>query len=191
VNEEHVARSTSSQQPSDEEMAKQSEKRSEHRRRGPIGMKRALGLLAFAPIASRAPVYVRLMWELVSDERMPAGRKALLGGALGYLVVGRDLVPDDIPIIGGLDDVVVVLLAIDLFLEGVPSELLEEKLDALGIDRRAFEDDMARIRRFVPGPVRRGIRRLPGATDAAIGAVRRSGVGPRVRNWINKEESLA
>ena len=51
---------------------------------------------------------------------MPATRKALLAGAAGYLVLGRDLIPDDIPIIGGLDDLVVVVLAVDLFLDGVP-----------------------------------------------------------------------
>ena len=40
------------------------------------------------------------------------------------------------PLIGGLDDLVVVVLAIDLFLEGVPADVLHEKLDELGIDGR-------------------------------------------------------
>ena len=44
----------------------------------------------------------------------------------GYLVLGRDLVPDDWPIIGGLDDLVVVVLAAELFLDGVPDDLLNE-----------------------------------------------------------------
>src|SRR5437667_639451 len=98
-------------------------------RRGSAGaVRRALGFLAFLPIASRAPLYTRLMWELVRDERTPAGRKALLAGALGYLLLGRDLIPDDIPVLGGLDDLVVVIVAVDLFLDGVPAEVLHEKL---------------------------------------------------------------
>src|SRR5258706_6285709 len=91
--------------------------------RGSSMLGRALGLVAFMPIASRAPIYARLMVALLLDDRTPAARKALLAGAAGYLLVGRDLIPDDIPVFGGLDDLVVVVLAVDLFLHGVPAEL--------------------------------------------------------------------
>ena len=94
-----------------------------------------MSLLAFLPVASRVPDYARLIGALVVDERMPADRKVLLGAAAGYLVLGRDLIPDNIPVIGGLDDFVVVVLAVDLFIDGVPPELLQEKLDDLAIDR--------------------------------------------------------
>jgi len=156
-----------------------------------VGVRRALGLFAFLPLASRAPSYTRLLWALVRDERTPGTRKALLAGALGYLVVGRDIVPDDVPLLGGLDDLVVLVLAVDLFLEGIPVELLHEHLDDLGIERQAFERDIAQVRRLTPGPVRRAIRRLPEAVGAAGRAFESSGVAPRIRTWINKEESLA
>ena len=154
-------------------------------------MRRLLGLLAFLPLASRAPSYTRLVWELVRDERTPASRKVMLAGALGYLVLGRDLIPDDVPVLGGLDDLVIVVLAVDLFLDGVPSDLLHETLDRLGIDRGSYERDMAQVRRLMPGPVRRGIRRIPGIVAAAANAVDSSGIGPRIRSWINREGSLA
>jgi uncharacterized membrane protein YkvA (DUF1232 family) len=161
------------------------------RRRSHGGLRRSLGLLAFLPLASRAPAYSRLLFALVRDERTPAGRKALLAGALGYLVLGRDLVPDDIPILGGLDDLVVMVLAVDLFLDGVPTELLHEKLDELGIERAAFDQDIAQMRRLTPGPLRRAARRLPGAVDAAAETLGRTGFGPRLRSWINTEDSIA
>jgi uncharacterized membrane protein YkvA (DUF1232 family) len=154
-------------------------------------MRRFLKWLAFLPVASRAPIYTRLIWELVRDQRTPIGRKALLAGALGYLVVGRDIIPDEVPILGGLDDLVVVVLAVDLFLEGVPNELLYEKLDLLGIDHASYERDMAQVRRLMPGPVRRVMRRVPDAIGAAAKALESTGVGPRVRNWINREGSIA
>jgi len=144
-----------------------------------------LGLAAFLPIASRAPMYGRLFWELVRDDRTPIGRKALLAGALGYLVLGRDLVPDDLPVIGGLDDLVVVVLAVDVFLDGVPEVVLDEKLGALGIDPRAFRDDVARIRRFTPGSLRRIIRRAPDMVARASDTLHNSRLGPKVRSWIN------
>jgi uncharacterized membrane protein YkvA (DUF1232 family) len=150
-----------------------------------------LGWAALLPLASRAPIYGRLLWELIRDERTPAGRKAMLVAALGYLLVGRDLGPDAVPVLGGIDDLVVVVLAVDVFLDGVPDELLDEKLDELGIDRRVFHDDIGSIRRFTPGPVRRMMRRVPGAVGFAVDTVHRSRVGPRVRSWVNREGSIA
>jgi uncharacterized membrane protein YkvA (DUF1232 family) len=146
--------------------------------------------MAFMPLASRAPQYARLMVSLVLDDRTPASRKAMLAGAAGYLLVGRDIIPDEIPILGGLDDLVVVILAVDLFLDGVPEELLHEKLAELGIDRSAFEQDVARIRRLTPGPVRKTIRRVPQLVGQASAAIEQSGMGPRLRGWINREEPI-
>src|SRR4051794_41961637 len=83
-----------------------------------IGLRRLLGLAAILPLASRAPMYGRLFWELVRDDRTPAGRKALLGAALGYIALGRDLIPDDVPIIGGLGAVGGVVLALRPLLPG-------------------------------------------------------------------------
>ena len=159
--------------------------------RGRAGFGRALKLLAFLPVASRIPTYARLVTALVLDERMPAGRKALLAGAAGYLVLGRDLIPDSVPVIGGVDDLVIVVLAVDLFLEGVPDDLLEEKLEDLGIDRAAFDRDIAQVRRLTPGPVRRTIRRVPSLIAGAGDVIKQLGLGPRMRAWITKEERSA
>ncbi|MCJ7709804.1 MAG: DUF1232 domain-containing protein [Chloroflexi bacterium] len=156
-----------------------------------IGLRRLLGLALVLPLASRAPVYGRLFWELIRDDRTPVGRKALLAAALGYLIIGRDLVPDDLPLVGGIEDLVVVVLAVDLFLDGVPDLVLDEKLDDLGIDRRVFHADVARIRRFTPAPLRRIMRQAPELVSFAGDTLNRSRLGPRVRTWINQEGSIA
>ena len=154
-------------------------------------MRRLLGLLAILPLASRAPLYARLVWALLLDERTPAARKATLAAALGYVLLGRDLIPDNIPLLGGLDDIVVVAMAIDVFLDGIDDDVIDEKLKELEIDRVAFHEDIARIRRFLPGPVRRIVRQLPGLIQTAGEALQQSGLGPRLRGWINREESNA
>jgi uncharacterized membrane protein YkvA (DUF1232 family) len=171
-------------------MARDTKQRSK-RSRGGAGFGRALSVLAFLPIASRVPMYTRLITSLVMDERMPMQRKALLAGAAGYLVLGRDLIPDDMPIIGGLDDLVVVILAAELFLDGVPDDLLNEKLADLGIDRAEFDRDVAQVRRLTPGPVRRTIRRVPELIGGVGEAMRQLGLGPRTRAWINREDRNA
>jgi uncharacterized membrane protein YkvA (DUF1232 family) len=161
------------------------------RRRGPGLLGRALGIMAFLPLASRAPMYARLIFALAIDERMPTSRKAMLAAAAGYLIVGRDLIPDEVPVLGGLDDLVIVVIAVDLFLDGVPSELLSEKLRELGIDRVAFDQDMARVRRLTPGPVRKTLRRVPTLASQAGQAIESIGVGPKVRAWVSKEDTIA
>jgi uncharacterized membrane protein YkvA (DUF1232 family) len=147
-------------------------------------VRRAVGLLALLPLASRAPLYARLVWALVLDERTPVSRKAMLGAGLGYVLLGRDLIPDDVPLLGGLDDLVVAAIVLDVFLDGIDPDVLDEKLEELSIERAAFDDDVARIRRFLPGPVRRTMRRLPGLIAGAGEALQQSGLGPRLRAWI-------
>ena len=161
------------------------------RRRGSGLLGRAVGIMAFLPLASRAPIYARLIFALLTDDRTPANRKVLLAGAAGYLLIGRDLIPDEIPLLGGLDDLVVVVLAVDLFLDGIPKDLLYEKLSELDIERSAFEEDMARVRRLTPGPVRKTIRRIPQLIGQAGEAFEHTGLGPRFLAWISKEGPVA
>ena len=147
---------------------------------------RALSWLSFLPLASRAPDYGRLLFALARDERIPRSSKALLAGAAAYTVLPVDLVPDIVPIIGRLDDAVVVVLAIDLFLESVPRAVLNEKLVELDIDRDSLETDLARMRRLVPRPMRNAVRQLPRAVRGVEQFVQRSGVVPAARRWIDE-----
>jgi len=155
------------------------------------GLRRLIAAAAFLPIASRAPLYARLLASLLVDARTPVSRKAMLGVALGYIVLGRDIVPDQIPILGQLDDLVVVALATELFLEGLDEALLSEKLEEAGIPRAAYDEDVARVRRLVPGPLRRVARRIPGAVQTVADAIAQSGIQPRLRGWIVGEGSAA
>lgn len=116
-------------------------------------------------------MYARLLWALASDSRVPAARKALLGLAGAYIVSPFDLVPERIPFIGAIDDVAVMVLAIDVFLEGLPQGLVGEKLDELGIPRSDLDSDLARVRRIVPRPVRAMAARLPGVIDRVAAQV--------------------
>jgi uncharacterized membrane protein YkvA (DUF1232 family) len=153
------------------------------RSRGP-GLRRLIAVGALLPFAGRAPLYARLLWSLVVDPRIPTARKALLGVALGYIALGRDIVPDRIPLLGQFDDLVVVALATQLFLEGLDDDLLAEKLEEAGIARAAYDEDLARVRRLVPGPLRRTVLRIPGALRSVGETVDRTGIGPRFRGWV-------
>jgi hypothetical protein len=132
----------------------------------------ALSFWPFLPVAQRAPIYGRLIAELALDGRVPWSRKAVLGIAAAYVLSPIDLIPDFIPFISRVDDVMVTIIALDLFLEGVPRQLMIEKMYTLGIDGRELERDMEAARRFLPLPIRAFARRLPAIIEAAGDVVR-------------------
>lgn len=55
------------------------------------------------------------LWRAWRDPRTPLAAKALLVAALGYVLLPMDLVSDFIPVLGWLDDLAVVTLAVTLF----------------------------------------------------------------------------
>jgi hypothetical protein len=68
---------------------------------------------------------------------------------------------------------------------------LAEKLAEAGIPRAAYDEDIARDRRLMPGPVRRVVHRIPDAIRFAADAAARSGLQPGLRRWISREGSQA
>jgi hypothetical protein len=132
----------------------------------------ALSFWPFLPLLQRAPIYGRLLVELALDGRVSWSRKAMLGLAGAYIVAPIDVVPDWIPVVGRFDDVMVTIIALDLFLEGIPRDLMIEKMYALGIDGRELERDMEAARRLLPMPVRSIARRLPTLMETSARVLR-------------------
>jgi uncharacterized membrane protein YkvA (DUF1232 family) len=156
--------------------------RSKKSRRG--GSLRFLNLLPFLPLAGRAPMYARLLWALVVDPRVPVTRKALLGLAGAYVLSPIDLIPERVPFFGAVDDVAVVVLAIDVFLDGLPETLVNEKLVELGIAPSELEADLARVRKMVPKPVRQFVAEVPAVLDRIAMRMSGANVDSRVRRLI-------
>jgi uncharacterized membrane protein YkvA (DUF1232 family) len=138
-------------------------------------------MLPFLPLAGRAPSYARLLWALAADPRVPRSRKALLGIAGAYIVSPIDIVPDYVPVFGAIDDVAVMVLAIDVFLEGLPKELVNEKLAELDMSAEELEEDLKRVRRLVPGSVRRVVGHVPDALDGVGKLMVQTGLDRRAR----------
>jgi uncharacterized membrane protein YkvA (DUF1232 family) len=144
----------------------------------------ALSFWPFLPLLQRAPTYGRLVIELVLDGRVPWSRKVILAMAAGYIAAPIDVIPDVIPVISRFDDVMVTIIALDLFLEGVPRDVMIEKMYDLGIDGRELERDMEAARQLLPGPVRSFARRLPALLETGAHMLR---VGLEERGIIEQQ----
>ena len=72
------------------------------------------------------PGFFRLYWRLLLDARVSIWPKALLVLSLVYLISPVDFIPDFIPVIGELDDLVVLLGAAKLFIYLCPREVVQE-----------------------------------------------------------------
>ena len=80
----------------------------------------------------------RLVWRLVQDRRVPIGLKLILAVAAVYVVMPFDA--DMIPVIGRIDDVLVVVLALGLFLGLAPRDVVVEHIRSNGKPDAAAED---------------------------------------------------
>ncbi len=96
------------------------------------------------------PQLAGLVVRLAGDPRVPGRVKAILGGLVVYLANPIDLIPDFIPVVGYLDDVVLVAIVLDGLLNHVDREILLEHWpgDPASLERTAAV--AARVSAWIP-----------------------------------------
>jgi uncharacterized membrane protein YkvA (DUF1232 family) len=74
--------------------------------------------------------------RVLQDGRTPWAAKALLALAVGYLLLPFDLIPDFLPVVGQLDDLVIVPGLVLLALKLIPGDVIDECRAAVAVDPR-------------------------------------------------------
>jgi uncharacterized membrane protein YkvA (DUF1232 family) len=69
---------------------------------------------------------IRVLAIAYTDARTPLTAKLLIGITVGYLLSPIDLIPDFIPVLGLLDDLLIVPLLITLSIKLIPDHVLSE-----------------------------------------------------------------
>lgn len=96
--------------------------------------------------AKRLKRDVMALWLAARDRRVPWHAKLVAGMVAAYALSPIDLIPDFVPILGYLDDLVIVPLGIMLAIRLVPKELMEEfRAEADGRERRSSRAGLAAI----------------------------------------------
>lgn len=74
-----------------------------------------------------------------SDNRTPILAKILIGVTVGYLLSPIDLIPDFIPILGLLDDLILVPLLIVLSIRLIPTDVLSEARERIKNSEKIYK----------------------------------------------------
>ena len=77
-------------------------------------------------IKNNAKKYIELCKLIYSDPRTPKTAKILLWIAIGYALSPIDLIPDFIPVIGHLDDIIIIPVLLYIAMRAVPKNVYIE-----------------------------------------------------------------
>ncbi len=69
---------------------------------------------------------LRVYQLVLKDSRTPRTAKCLLGLVIGYLLLPFDIIPNFIPVLGHLDDLIIVPALVIIALKMIPKEVIED-----------------------------------------------------------------
>ena len=69
---------------------------------------------------------IRLVWKLLTDSRVPFWIRIALPLALIYVISPIDILPDFIPIMGRVDDIIAIVVGIMILLKLAPKKVVNQ-----------------------------------------------------------------
>ena len=102
------------------------------------------------------------MGGLLTDPRVSALDKVLLGVAAAYVVMPIDLIPDFIPFIGQVDDVFILVLALRRLIGNAGMRVIRDHWEGPMEDLHpsALQEVIAAAAFFLPRGIRRRLRKV-------------------------------
>ena len=108
------------------------------------------------------PNFLRLLGGLVTDRRVSNTDKLLVAGAIGYILLPMDLVPDFIPFLGEVDDLFLLVLALQRLIANAGKAVIEDHW--MGDPGQLRSLDLERVlvaaAFFLPRRIRRRLRAI-------------------------------
>ncbi len=105
------------------------------------------------------PDFFVLVCRLAVDKRVPAKQKLMVTGIIAYLIMPFDLIPDFIPVIGYVDDLVLAVLGLNLILNELEPKVLRDNWSGEGDVLRQMQQISAAADGFLDRNLMQRIRR--------------------------------
>ncbi len=70
----------------------------------------------------------RLVFKLMMDRRVPLWTKLIIPAGIVYLILPFDLLPDMVPALGRIDDLLAIIFSVGLFLALAPGKIVSEHI---------------------------------------------------------------
>jgi uncharacterized membrane protein YkvA (DUF1232 family) len=108
------------------------------------------------------PNFMRLLGGLLTDRRVSNTDKLLVAGAIGYVLLPMDIVPDFIPFIGEIDDLFLLVLALQRLIANAGKAVIEDHWmgDVGALRSLDLERVLVAAAFFLPRRVRRRLRAI-------------------------------
>jgi uncharacterized membrane protein YkvA (DUF1232 family) len=108
-------------------------------------------------VLSFVPNFLKLIYCLVDDSRVPIKEKAILLAVAAYILSPFDFLPDIIPFLGKIDDLLLLALILQRFINSVDRSIVLEYWEGDANLLELMESIMALAGRLLPPGVYRRI----------------------------------
>ena len=89
------------------------------------------------------PDIAALIYRLLKDKRVSMKTKLVISGAVAYITIPSDLIPDKVPFVGKIDDIAIGIFALNVIMTDVPLNIIMEnwqgKNDILVVVKNVIE----------------------------------------------------
>lgn len=88
--------------------------------------KMPIGVKKYSDYIFVLPDIATLIYRLLKDKRVSMKTKIIISGAVAYITVPCDIIPDKIPFIGKVDDIAIGIFALNIIMTEVPLNVILE-----------------------------------------------------------------
>ena len=109
---------------------------------------------AATSLLRQAPAVLRLFGRLMTDPRVSILDRGVVAAVIAYVISPFDLIPDYFAVIGVVDDLFLMGLALDRLLMRAPAEAVEEHWEGTPDGLESLTAELQAIGDALPGPIR-------------------------------------
>jgi uncharacterized membrane protein YkvA (DUF1232 family) len=108
------------------------------------------------------PNFLRLLGGLITDMRVSTTDKLLVAGAVAYILLPMDFIPDFIPFLGEVDDIFVLVLALQRLIANAGRAVVQDHWmgDPKQLGSLDLEKTLAAAAFFLPRRIRRRLKTI-------------------------------